>query len=130
MKWLLGGAGVVVVLAGGFWALNSYVYQQKQEGAAIEQYRATLAGEYVCLPHKDTTGPQTDECEAGLRTDTGEYFAFNLQLMSQAHEPLVVGQRIRANGVVHPVEMLSTDYWQRYPIVGIFSITDSLQVLE
>jgi hypothetical protein len=130
MRWVVITAIALAVLGGAYWVLNSYIYQAKQEEAPTESYRATLAGEYVCLPLKEGAAPPTNECEGGLRTEAGEYYAANLYLMSQSAEPLVAGQRIRANGVVHPVEMLSTDYWQRYPIVGIFSITDSLQVLE
>ena len=34
----------------------------------------TIQGRVVCLPHKDTNGPQTTECAYGLKDDTGRYF--------------------------------------------------------
>lgn len=124
---LLGIAGLVWA----FYALNNYIYQEKQgDGVAVEPYRATLSGEYVCLPLKDATDPQTDECAFGLKTESGEYYAIDFNLMSQHHAPLSAGDRILANGVITPIERLSTDHWQRYPIEGIFSVTDSLQVGE
>jgi hypothetical protein len=93
-----------------------------------EPYRATLAGEYVCLLHKDTASPQTDECAFGLHTEGGEYYAIDFNLMSQMHKPLSVGDTLSAAGVVTPIERLSSNHWQKYEVKGIFSVTDSLVV--
>ncbi len=113
----------------GFFALNSYIYNTKQESNEIpEPYRATLNGEYVCLPHVDQTGPQTDECAHGIKTDAGEYYVVDLNLMSQAPIVLEIGQHFTANGVLTPIEHLSTDHWRQYPVLGIFSITDSVVI--
>lgn len=87
--------------------------------------RITLEGEYVCLPHRDTTGVQTDECAAGIRTDTA-YYALDFALASQTSE-LTVGDRFTASGIFTPVETLSSDRWQQYDIKGIFSVTDFTQ---
>jgi hypothetical protein len=38
----------------------------------------TLTGTYLCLPHRDTSGPQTLECALGLQTDNGDYYAIGL----------------------------------------------------
>ncbi|MEP6710741.1 MAG: hypothetical protein ABJA64_03395 [Candidatus Saccharibacteria bacterium] len=35
----------------------------------------TIKGESVCLPHRDTTGPQTMECAQGVKTSSGVYYA-------------------------------------------------------
>ncbi len=35
----------------------------------------TVTGEVVCLPHKDTSGPQTLECAIGIKDDRGTYYA-------------------------------------------------------
>lgn len=35
----------------------------------------TLKGEVLCLPHRDTRGPQTLECAYGLLGDDGNYYA-------------------------------------------------------
>lgn len=35
----------------------------------------TFEGKIVCLPHKNTDGPQTLECATGLLTDDGKYYA-------------------------------------------------------
>jgi hypothetical protein len=124
---LLGVGGLVYA----FYSFNNYIYQEKQgDNNIAEPYRATLSGICVCLPHKDTTGPQTEECALGLKTEVGEYYVVDTYLMSQQHEPLAAGQNISANGLITPLELLSTNQWQRYPVEGIFSITDSLRVTE
>ncbi len=110
-----------------FYAFNGYIYNEKQQTTVVERYRGALEGEYVCLPHVDTSGPQTDECTFGIRTDTGEYYAVDFALMSQMDPLLVLGDRFSASGMIVPIEMLSTDHWRQYPIVGIFSVTDSVQ---
>jgi len=97
--------------------------------AADSPQRMSLAGTYLCLPHKDQTGPQTDECAAGLKTDDGTYYALDLGLSSQTIPLLAPGDRVKANGVFTPIERLSTDHWRNYPIIGIFSVTDSLERL-
>ncbi len=97
---------------------------QKVEGLPKEQQ---LEGKVLCLPHKDTSGPQTLECAFGIQTDDGKNYA--LDAGSTSPLPYNTGDRIRANGVVTPIEALSSDHWQKYDVVGIFSIRDSLEVL-
>jgi hypothetical protein len=133
-KFFVGRAiGLLVILAiaglvAAFYSFNNYIYQQKQgDGFVTEPYRATLAGEYACLPHVDTSGDQTDECEPGIKTDVGEYYAIDLNLMSQTPPQFSIGERFQANGVITPIERLSSDHWQKYTVEGIFSITDSVQ---
>lgn len=122
---------VPVLLVGGFFAFNAYLYQEKQEVSteSYEPYRASLSGEYVCLP-KVGDGPHTLECTFGMKADTGEFYAVDFNLMSQEHRPLEVGERFSANGTVTPLERLSSSHWQQYDIEGIFSVTDSVQVEE
>lgn len=128
-KFLLILAAVAALAVVGFYAFNAYIYAEKQgEPAEIDRYRGTLSGEVVCLPPADKDGPTTRECAMGLRTDTGEHYALDLNLMSQEHPPLQTGERISASGMITPIEMLSTDRWRKYDVVGIFSVTDSLTV--
>lgn len=94
-----------------------------------EPYRAALSGEYVCLP-KVGDGPHTMDCAFGVRLDSGEYYAVDFALMSQEHREIEVGERFSANGLITPIERLSTDNWRQYDIKGIFSVTDSLEVAD
>lgn len=128
--WFL-GIFFIASLFAGFFALNSFIYQQKQgDTLPNAPYRGTLSGEYICLPHRNTNGPQTLECALGIKTEAGEYYAVDFNLMSQDYPDIRMGSVISANGVITPIENLSTDTWKKYPIEGIFSVTDSLKIVE
>ena len=117
------------VLAGMFYAFNSYIYQQKQSvDQTFEPYRASLSGEYICLPNSEeiTEG----ECMYGIKTEADELYSINFMLMSQMPPQVMPGDTIRGNGVITPVERLSADYYRTNGIQGVFSVTDSLEVLE
>lgn len=116
-KQLLMLATLVVVVIIGFYAFNSYIYNEKQgDGVdpslssfdecieagypSLDSYpeqcetpdgkrfvrnlpedelEAVMSpikttGTLVCLPHWDTTGPQTMECAYGLLSDSGHYY--------------------------------------------------------
>jgi hypothetical protein len=109
--------------------LNRYIYAQKQ--ADVDEipmpYRGTLAGEYVCLP--PASGSDASECIPALQTDHGKYYVIDFMLMSQLKPDLREGDSFSASGLITPIEYLSTDHWQKYPleIEGIFSVTDSAQ---
>lgn len=91
--------------------------------------KMSLAGKYLCLPHKDTSGPQTMECAFGIQTMDGKYYAIDFGLMSQMPPEIEIGDTLSANGLLVPLEQLSSDRWQIYPIEGIFSVTDSIKIL-
>ena len=119
---------ILTVLIGAFFALNHFIYTEKQgDPGAIERYRGTLTGEVVCLPHRDTSGPTTLECALGIRTDAGEHYALDFSLMSQENPGVDSGDRFTANGMITPIELLSTDHWRKYDIEGILSVTDSVE---
>jgi len=120
--------GVALLLVVGFYAFNAYIYAEKQGDGTVEAYRGTLSGEVVCLPHADKEGPQTMECALGLHTDTGEYYALDLSLLSQQQPMIDTGKRITATGLITPVELLNTDHWKKYEMEGIFSVTDAVSV--
>ncbi len=91
-----------------------------------DPYQATLTGQFECLPHKKKSGPQTLECAFGLKTDSNEYYAVDFNLMSQPYPELNAGDRFSANGVITPIEYLSTNHWHKYNVTGVFSVTDSV----
>ncbi len=121
---------ILLLLGAGFFAFNSYIYNQKQRNPSeITPYNGTLSGEYVCLPHKNQNGPQTLECALGMKTNTDEYYALDFNLMSQEQPNLKTGDRFTATGLITPVELLNTNQWNKYSIEGIFSITGPIQKL-
>ena len=130
-KFFTGRAVVFFVLAAlallvwGFSAFNGYIYNQKQSGPAPEPYNATLAGKYVCLPHADTSGPQTLECAFGLQTAAGEYYGLDFALLSTVIEP-TVGEEVTLSGIVAPLEHLeATDRWRIYNIEGVMMVSNN-----
>lgn len=120
--------GVLIVLAiliGGFFVFNAYIYNQKQGDGSIEPYRAKLEGEYVCLE-----GGKEDDCTKGLLLEDGSRYGIDFMLMSQLAPAIAIGDRISAQGVVNPIERISAAFWHELGIAGIFSVTDSVEVLE
>lgn len=83
---------------------------------------ATLTGEVICLPHKDTSGPHTLECAFGLRTTDGLNFA--LDYGADYEKIPQTGETVTVTGHVTPVQALSTLHWQKYDIVGIISVQE------
>ncbi|MEZ4103634.1 MAG: hypothetical protein R3B55_03770 [Candidatus Paceibacterota bacterium] len=120
---------IIAVVFAGFYILNNNIYEEKQsDDIASEPYRATLTGVQTCLPHKDTSGPQTLECAIGMKIDSGEYYALDFMAMSQIPPEIQDGDRFTASGVITPIENLSSDQWQKYDMEGIFSVTNSVIV--
>ncbi len=86
-------------------------------------YEATLTGEYTCLPHKNTNGPQTMECAFGIKTSDGSYYALDMSKIDQQESMTLQTQtKITAQGTLVPVEQLSSDHWQKYNIRGILQV--------
>ncbi|HYC34582.1 MAG TPA: hypothetical protein VEC13_02515 [Candidatus Paceibacterota bacterium] len=96
-----------------------------QKGAYSElPKRITVTGLWECLPHKDTTGPQTEECALGIAVDQSDaHYALDLNLMSATPIDFATGTHIRVQGVMTPANQLNTNIWQKYPIDGIISAT-------
>ncbi len=99
-------------------------------GADGTPYNVTLSGTYTCLPHAETSGPQTMECAFGLKTDDGDYYAVNFGASANAATQFQSGAHIRAEGNVVIKEALNSDQWQKYNMKGIFTVTNMLEVSE
>ena len=54
--------------------------------------QVSLTGIYLCLPHRDTSGPQTMECALGMQTDDGAYYALDFN-SAQIPSTLRAGDR-------------------------------------
>lgn len=83
----------------------------------------TISGTYVCLPHINTAGPQTMECAYGLLTSEGKYYGLDLQKLIPSIPTITIGEKVSVTGLFVKLEALSTDFWQKYPIEGIISVT-------
>ncbi|OGI68524.1 hypothetical protein A2738_01420 [Candidatus Nomurabacteria bacterium RIFCSPHIGHO2_01_FULL_42_15] len=83
----------------------------------------TKEGRIVCLPHTNPDGPQTLECAFGFRTNDGVYYALDGGDMPDQISTTPMDQDVRIEGRFTAVEKLSSDFWQRYPIIGIITVT-------
>jgi hypothetical protein len=102
----------------GQWLITSAV-----KGAYSElPQRRTIIGYWECLPHKDTTGPQTLECAFGIAVDQSDgHYAIDTRLMATYPVDFPTGTKVRVTGVVTPANQLSSI--QKYDIDGIISAT-------
>lgn len=89
----------------------------------------TVSGTYVCLPHKDTKNPQTMECAYGLLTAEGTYYALDLQKLIPHIPTVSMGEKVTVTGLFVRLEALSTDFWQKYPIEGIISVSSVSKII-
>lgn len=124
-KTYLAGAALVLVAIAGY---LSYSYLNKSSALSDTQLdptpkNVTLTGTYTCLPHKDTSGPQTEECAFGFKTDDGLYYAVNFGASASAMEQFQTGAHVIADGFVVIREALSSDHWAKYNMEGIFTVT-------
>jgi hypothetical protein len=71
--------------------------KDKNQSSPSTNQEITVEGEFVCLPHKDTDGPQTLECASGLKTDKDTYYG--LQFDSIQNYPSG-GERLRVTGTL------------------------------
>lgn len=121
----MGGAVLVLVLiVAGYFAFG----RGGSMGSDISPVpqEMTLSGEYTCLPHMDTSGPQTLECANGLQTDAGDYYAVNFGESMAAAQQFQSGVHVTVEGTFVPKEALSTDFWQKYNMKGIFTVTKTI----
>ncbi len=115
---------IAVVLVGYFFSpVSSVPTLNSNDNLDPNPRNVTLSGRYVCLPHLDTTSPQTKECAFGLLTDDGVYYAVNFGQFGNSMEQFQSGEHITAEGFVVIKEALSTDQWAKYNMKGIFTIT-------
>jgi hypothetical protein len=82
--------------------------------------QVTVSGVWECLPHTDTSGPQTTECAFGIEADDGSHYAIDTHL-SQYPVDFATGTHVQVTGTLTPVEALNSV--QQYDIKGIISAT-------
>ncbi len=82
----------------------------------------TISGIYTCLPKKDIGGPVTLECALGLKTDTGYYALDTSAVLSSNYPALTGNESITVEGNLVPIEMISSDRFQTYDVVGVISV--------
>jgi hypothetical protein len=90
----------------------------------------TLTGNFECLSRKEAAESIARECVFGFRSDTGEAYAVNFGASASAARLFEERAHVRAEGNVVPREALSTNQWDGYNIVGIFTITSMQETVS
>ncbi len=118
---ILGIIVLAVLVGAGYY----YFFNRASQKVTLDStpQKATLSGTYVCLPHLDSSGPQTEECAFGLKTDDGVYYAVDFGQSINTMELFQSGSQIKAEGLIVTKESLSTNQWAKYNMKGIFTIT-------
>ncbi len=81
----------------------------------------TARGTIVCLPHKNTDGPQTLECAYGLKDESGRYFGMSDTDPEYKNiSNLTMNTSVTVNGTFKPEE---SDRYQSIGIIAVTSIT-------
>lgn len=88
----------------------------------------TMLGTFVCLPHRDTSGPQTQECAFGLKADNGNYYALDWSATPTSSSDLPMDRRFSVSGTLVPIEAISSDQWQKYNVKGIIKVTSHQEI--
>jgi hypothetical protein len=115
--------GALIIIGLGYLSFMRVPQEQSRTAVDAEPQNMTLSGVYECLPHADTTGPQTEECAFGVRTDDGEYYAVNFGQSAGAMEQFKAGAHIVAEGFMIPKEALTDKTWDTYLMKGMFTVT-------
>ena len=85
----------------------------------------TVEGTIVCLPHKNTEGPQTLECAFGLHSDAGDYYGLrNLNQDQLIDGTLSVSTKVRVSGKVAAPEENEI-----YGVIGNIDV-ESIEVIS
>jgi hypothetical protein len=89
-----------------------------------------VEGVFTCLPHANTSGPQTDECALGIGRDQSDaFFALDLQDVGyDAISRVGTGSKIKVEGMMTPANQLSSNHWQKYRIDGIIRVTSIVEI--
>lgn len=119
--------GILAVLIGAYFIFAGAYVQAPVTDLDATPQNVTLSGTYGCLPHLDTTGPQTEECAFGFQSDDGVYYAVNFGASADAMSQFQSGAHVTAEGFVVIKEALSTNQWDKYNMKGMFTITKVLE---
>lgn len=99
---LVGVIVLAILTIVGLTLVSSVAVQQSKKSADTGRASVVnLEGESVCLPKKDTTGPQTEECASGIKVGEGIYYALaNLEAQEAkaGSQPVSTGDTVIVSG--------------------------------
>lgn len=85
---------------------------------STEEGSLVVKGTAVCLPHKDTSGPQTLECALGIKDEKGQYYALSDTDSTYKNvSSLPMGERVEIKGTFEKGD------GGIYPTIGTLKVT-------
>ena len=111
---------LIIVSALGYFAFtNSTSHSSPDSQPKVSTGESlTIKGTILCLPHKDTTGPQTMECAYGLKDESGTYYA-----LSDSDSGYKNISSVPMNEKVEVTGTLKNQTSTIYPTVGTITVT-------
>lgn len=89
---------VAVVLA-----VSAFVLTRGSGAPSLPEGSVTIKGEVICLPHKNTDGPQTMECAMGIKDEKGGNYALSDTDPNYKNiSALPTGKTVEVTGIVKP----------------------------
>lgn len=83
----------------------------------------SVVGELVCVPHKNTNGPQTMECAYGLKAENGVYYGLqDSDPMYKNISGVSMNKRVEVTGSIE----LKED--SKYDTIGLITVTSLKQL--
>ncbi|MEK9160482.1 MAG: hypothetical protein AAB440_00390 [Patescibacteria group bacterium] len=108
------------------WKITSFELRTvTMSDAVIPDPPTSLAGTYVCLPHKDQLGPQTMECAFGIQTGAMYYALDFSSFTSEQGMTIATGETIHVEGIITPIAQIPADDRLRiYDIEGVIRVSN------
>ena len=85
----------------------------------------SISGKLACLPHRDKTGPQTEECAIGVMDEEGVFYG----LLGMRQEDLIDGTLstnsfVDVSGILDSTRATDPALWDRYDVFGTIMVSN------
>lgn len=114
--------GIIAIIAGIIALVTLLIVMMlqfvKKDSVADQENTVKIEGTVVCLPHKNTNGPQTMECALGIKDTKGKYYGLKDTNSSyKTIQTVPTGERVRVYGV------LGASLDTRYDTIGTVKVS-------
>jgi hypothetical protein len=100
-------------------------------GTILASGPITVRGSFVCLPHRDTSGPTTMECAFGLKAENGVHYGVDFSSTPGSAFDYPMEKTHIVKGDFTPVETLpNDDRMGIYAIEGVIKVTSVEEVVS
>jgi hypothetical protein len=116
---------LTVVERSGSWLISKATKGQREDTEVKNLSNAesfTVEGVWECLPHRDTSGPITLECAFGIKANTGEHYALNLDGLAEKPIDFPTNTSLKVTGTLIPKDENNSSTWNKYLIAGIVKV--------